>query len=276
MSPVRGEPITLGRPSPVGGEREKGRHVLTQRRERPQRPRTVKLTESIARSIVDDIIEHDRQPGAPLLPEAQMAAAYAVSRATIREALRVLETNGLVRLRPGRFGGPEVGNADPVAFGRSLTWFLQMRRTRFWELLEARVIMEPMMAALAASRPRPDSMAAIRVLADAHRTLDTGHASSYLKATQEFHGVIAGLSGNGVLDLFGRALTEIYTERVITVEAPPARREAVIAEHEAVAAAILAGDPSQAEERMRQHMLELAGGFERQYGAMRNEIVGWW
>jgi DNA-binding FadR family transcriptional regulator len=68
----------------------------------------------------------------------------------------------------------------------------------------------------------------------------------------------------------------IYTERVITVEAPPARREAEIAEHEAVAAAILAGDPSQAEERMRQHMLELAGGFERQYGAMRNEIVGWW
>jgi len=236
----------------------------------------VKLTESIARSIVDDIIDHDRQPGTLLLPEAAMAEAYAVSRATIREALRVLETNGLVRLRPGRFGGPEVGDADPVAFGRSLTWFLQMRRTRFWELLEARVIMEPMMAALAASRPRPDSLAAIRSLADAHRTLDTSNATSYLKATQEFHGVIAGLSGNGVLDLFGRALTEIYTERVITVEAPPARREAVVAEHEAVAAAILAGDPALAEEQMRLHMVELASGFERQYAALHNELVGWW
>lgn len=241
-----------------------------------RRPRPVKMTEAIARKIVDDIVARDLDPGAPLPTEADMANMYGASRATLREALRILEANGLVRIRPGRYGGPHVGDADPIAFGRTLTWFLQMRRTRFWELLEARVIVEPMMAALAAQRR---SAAAVEELSDAveaHRRLGASDNDGYLAATQEFHGRIAGISGNGVLDLFGRALKEIYTERAISVEQPASRRGAVLKEHSAVVDAIRHRDPDGAETVMRQHMLELTKGFERQYAALRNDMVGWW
>jgi GntR family transcriptional regulator, transcriptional repressor for pyruvate dehydrogenase complex len=239
------------------------------------RPRAVKLTEAIARLIVDDVVARDLPAGAALPREAEMAELYGASRATVREALRMLEANGLVRVRPGRYGGPQVGEADPVAFGRSLTWFLQLRRTRFWELLEARVIMEPMMAALAAQRRPAAAIGELRAAIDAHRELGPDDRAGYLAATQDFHGLIAGISGNGVLDLFGRSLKEIYTERAIAEDRPAARRDEVLREHAAVVDAILAGDPARAERVMREHMEQLAAGFAAQYGDLRNEIVGW-
>jgi GntR family transcriptional regulator, transcriptional repressor for pyruvate dehydrogenase complex len=241
----------------------------------PTRPRAVKLTEAVARLIVDDVVARDLPSGAALPREAEMAELYDVSRATVREALRMLETNGLVRVRPGRYGGPQVGEADPVAFGRTLTWFLQLRRTRFWELLEARVIMEPMMAALAAERRPPGAIAELRAAIDAHGELGPDDSAGYLAATQEFHGLIAGISGNGVLDLFGRALKEIYTERAIAEDRPAARRSEVLREHAAVVDAILDGDSARAERVMREHMEQLAAGFEAQYANLRGQIVGW-
>lgn len=243
---------------------------------RRQQPRTVKLTEAVARQIVDDIVARDLPAGAPLATEAEMAVQYDVSRATIREALRILETNGLVRIRPGRYGGPQVGEADPTAFARSLTWFLQMRRAHFWELLEARVIMEPLMAALAAQRRGDDAPLELRTAVERHRDLDPDDKAGYLAATQDFHGLIAGISGNGVLDLFGRALKELYTARAIVEERPAARREEVLIEHERVVDAILSGDADRAEAEMRAHMDALAKGFEKQYAALRDEIVSWW
>jgi GntR family transcriptional regulator, transcriptional repressor for pyruvate dehydrogenase complex len=240
------------------------------------RVRPVKMTEAIARRVVDDIIVRDLPPGAALPTEVDMARLYDASRATIRESLRILEANGLIRVRAGRYGGPQVGDADPVAFGRALTWFLQMRRTQFWEVLEARVIMEPMMAGLAAQRRSAEAVNALRTAVDVHGRLDPADQAGYLAATQDFHGQIAGISGNGVLDLFGRALKEIYTERAIAAEQPASRRDAVLKEHQAVVEAILEGDPGRAEAVMREHMLELAAGFERHYAALRNDLVGWW
>jgi len=240
------------------------------------RPRTVKLTEAVARLIVDDIVRRDLPAGAALPTEADMAVQYDVSRATVREALRILETNGLVLVRAGRYGGPQVGAADPVAFGRSLTWFLQLRRTHFWEVLEARVIVEPLMASLAAQRRSPSTREELTAAVDAHRALDPGDHAAYLAATQDFHGLIAGISGNGVLDLFGRALKEIYTERAIAEIRPADRHQEVLEEHERVVEAILAGDADLAERTMREHMQELAKGFERQYATLKDEVVGWW
>jgi GntR family transcriptional repressor for pyruvate dehydrogenase complex len=156
-----------------------------------------------------------------------------------------------------------------------MTLFLQMGRTHFGELLEARVIMEPMMARLAAIRRDEDRLGELAKAMQDHKTLGTDDQARYLSVVQNFHGVIAGLSGNGVLDLFGRALKEVYTERVIAAERPPARWAEVRREHEAVAQAIFDGDGERAEELMRAHMVQLAAGFERNYAALSEEIIGW-
>lgn len=239
------------------------------------RQRSAKMAELVARQIVEDIVEQGLPPGAGLPSEAPMLQMYGIARGTLREALRILENNGMVRVRPGRGGGATVGSADPYNFGRTMTLFLQMGRTRFWELVEARVIMEPMMARLAAERRDEARLEELAKSWEEHKNLTTRDQAAYLSVVQDFHGVIAGMSGNGVLDLFGRALKEVYTERVIAAEQPPARWAAVRREHEAVTQAIFDGDGAQAEALMRDHMVELAAGFERRYAALHDEIIGW-
>ncbi|MFE9959325.1 FadR/GntR family transcriptional regulator [Micromonospora sp. NPDC005299] len=239
------------------------------------RQRAAKMSELVARQVVEDIVEHGLRTGAALPTEAQMLQAYGVSRGTLREALRILENNGLVRVRPGRGGGPVVGAAQPHTFGRTLALFLQMDRTSFGELVEARVIMEPMMARLAAERRDP---ARLRELAESmgeHQSMEDRDERDYLAVLQRFHGVVAGVSGNGVLDLFGRALKEIYTERVVAAERRPERWAEVRREHQAVAEAIVDGDGAVAEELMRVHMVALATHLERDYAGLRDEIVSW-
>ncbi len=239
------------------------------------RQRSAKMAELVARQIVEDIVEQGLTPGAALPTEVPMLEMYGVARGTLREALRILENNGLVRVRPGRGGGATVGSADPYNFGRTMSLFLQMGRTRFWELVEARVIMEPMMARLAAERGDDRRLEELAASMREHKDLGTQDQVAYLSVVQDFHGVIAGMSGNGVLDLFGRSLKEMYTERVIAAERPPARWAEVQSEHEAVAQAIFDGDGARAEDLMRTHMVELKAGFERRYAALNDEIIGW-
>jgi DNA-binding FadR family transcriptional regulator len=234
------------------------------------------MAELVARQIVEDIVEQRLPAGASLPSETPMLEMYGVSRGTLREALRILENNGLIRVRPGRGGGPIVGSAEPYNFGRTMTLFLQMRRTRFWELVEARLIIEPMMARLAAERRDEERLAELAKAMQEHKSLQTDDQARYLSVVQNFHGVVAGMSGNGVLDLFGRALKEVYTERVIAAERSPARSAEVRREHEAVAQAIFDGDGPRAEELMRAHMVELVAGFRRSYAALQDEIIGWW
>lgn len=66
----------------------------------------------VAQRIVDEIVDQDLQPGAPLLPERVMLPRYGVARGTLRESLRILETYGLITIKTGPGGGPVVADAD--------------------------------------------------------------------------------------------------------------------------------------------------------------------
>ena len=235
----------------------------------------LKTSQRIANEIVRDIVDQRLQPGTLLPGEAAMLEIYAVSRSSLREALRILETNGFVRVRPGPGGGPIVNDVSPADFGRTTALFLQMGRTTYGELLEARIMMEPFMARLAAEGGAGDRLDELKASLERHNRLDASDATEYIDVVQEFHGVVAGLSGNGVLDLFGRCLKEIFTTRVMASHQPAARWRHVKAEHEAIAQAILAGDADQAESLMRTHMLEFAASFKRRYAGLLDEIISW-
>jgi DNA-binding transcriptional MocR family regulator len=67
---------------------------------------TLKIADEIARDLVRQIAERNLKPGAALPHEKTMIAQYGVGRASIREALRIIESQGLIYLKPGRHGGP--------------------------------------------------------------------------------------------------------------------------------------------------------------------------
>src|SRR3954470_21899635 len=126
-----------------------------------QLPRGEKVASRVARLIVRDIVERDREPGDALESEAAMLGRFGVSRASLREALRILETQGLITIKPGPGGGPSVGAVDSRDFGRMATLFFQVLRVNLGSVVEPRLVMEPVVARLAAARHDPELNAAL-------------------------------------------------------------------------------------------------------------------
>src|SRR5690606_4504666 len=130
-------------------------------RQRPYK-RGDKVAQAVARSIMRKIRTEGLEPGAHLPSEAHMLKEYGIGRGSLREALRILEVNGLISLKPGPGGGPIVSGAQPDHLGHLATLHLQAQGTTFRELIEARLALEPLMARLAAERQDPEYMDALR------------------------------------------------------------------------------------------------------------------
>jgi len=81
-------------------------------------PRSGKISETIARDILDDIVVRQLPPGTMLASEAVMLDRYGVGRASLREALRILEIHGLIKIKPGPRGGPVVAEVTSSDLGR--------------------------------------------------------------------------------------------------------------------------------------------------------------
>lgn len=242
------------------------------RRHRPE-----KLAETIARQIVHDIVVSDRAPGTMLPPESVMLEEYRVGRNSLREALRILEVHGLISIKPGPGGGPIVASAQSGEFGRMVTLFLHMKRSTLGELMEARFALEPMMARLAAERQDANALESLRTAAELASDVPLDDNVAWFEASTAFHDCVAGISGNGVLDLVGRSLKDIYYARSRgTVATNVAQRDAVRHAHAEITGAIMGGHGAAAEQLMREHMEEFLENIKRQNPGMLDEIVGWY
>ncbi|MEQ3549522.1 FCD domain-containing protein [Pseudonocardia nematodicida] len=230
------------------------------------------MSSRVAREIVRDIAARGLGVGDTLEPESEMMQRYQVARASLREALRILEVHGLIRMKPGPGGGPIVSEVDSVEFGRMMTLFLQAKGIQFNELVEARLIIEPLAARLAAARHDPEDKEVLRrIVQDG---LDAEGDEQWLAASNAFHATVLSMSGNGLIDLFARAMKEIFTERASAVYVAR-RRGHVRRTHSDIADAIIAGDADVAEDLMRAHMEEYARTVARREPQLMEEIVDW-
>src|ERR1700733_3650468 len=114
------------------------------------RPR--KTARLLAQRIIDEIVDQDLAPGTPLLSEAEMLVRYSVARGTLREALRFLEVNGVITIKIGPGGGAVLGNPGSQPLASMIALVLQLSGTSFRSVVDARTILEPMLARMAATR----------------------------------------------------------------------------------------------------------------------------
>ena len=120
----------------------------------PGMPRPVwKTSEVVAFAVVRYIVERGLQSGDRLPLEAEMVDQYGVSRESLREALRLLEAQGIVSIRRGPGGGPVVGRAESMNLARTMTLYFQLAGATYDELLLAWRMLEPLAAELAARNP---------------------------------------------------------------------------------------------------------------------------
>jgi GntR family transcriptional regulator, transcriptional repressor for pyruvate dehydrogenase complex len=235
--------------------------------------RSEKVSAVIARQIVRDIAQQRLAPGTTLESESAMLRRYQVARASLREALRILETQGLIRIKPGPGGGPVVSDVDAGDFGRMATLFFQVNDIRFAELVEARLILEPMMARLAAVREHSGDEAELRAIVKAGFEADDD--VSWRAASRAFHDKVLSMSGNGMLNLFAGALHAIFADRVSGLHYTGRRREQVKKIHAEIADAIVAGDADVAERLMREHMTDYKKAVAKLDAKLLDEVVDW-
>jgi GntR family transcriptional regulator, transcriptional repressor for pyruvate dehydrogenase complex len=220
---------------------------------REERSRTMKASERVAQEIVRDIVLRGLETGDRLPLEAAMVDEYGVSRTSLREALRLLEVQGLISLKPGPGGGPVVGTVEPSRLARMATLYFHLGAATYADVMQTQVLMESMCARLAAQHPDRDAV--MRPWFSQELPDDV---PEYRDITTGFHGAVYRLADNPVLSLLTQAATHIVTQHVITTMDPVELRGAIIDEHGELAKLIARGDADAAQ-------LEMAAHFQRQH-----------
>jgi DNA-binding FadR family transcriptional regulator len=243
-------------------------------RERVSR-RRAKISQLIAIEIVRDIVQLGLEEGDQLPNESEMLEEFDVGRASLREALRLLEVYGLIELRQGQNGGPVVAALRPEDLGRTLSFYFHMTGATYGELVEARLVIEPVMARLAAERQDPEQIKALVDVIE-REAAASFEEREYVRHTDEFHYMVSGMSGNGVLDLIGRGLRTLYQDRTdsgafVPREDRPHKRS----EHQAIGDAIRRADGDEAARLMAEHLDGVAQVQFEGLPALREDRIRW-
>lgn len=160
----------------------------------------VRAYESIVDQIESAILRGDLRPGQRLPSERDLTTQFAVSRATVREALRVLESQGMIKSRQGDpTGGAEVQQFSPDALNRSLTTMVHLEQFDLADLVQFRMTIEGSTTFLAAVSHTPEQLAQMKAAhAAAAAAIDSGY-EAFSAADVEFHRSVAEAAGSGLL-----------------------------------------------------------------------------
>ena len=237
--------------------------------------RSEKVPELVARRILVAIVQQHLQVGDRLPAEAEMLAQYGVGRASLREALRILETNGIIRIKPGPKGGPVVTEPSASDFGRTTMLYLHRGGAVFGELIEARCIIEPLMARMAAERLTEQGATRIRDAQAAGWAALEESPRAWSAASQEFHSVIAGATGNRVLDLFAGGMVAIERQRVAPLFTDLDQRRKILRVHDQIADAVLKGDGAKSEDLTSRHMQALVKVWQTDFTGEMADLIEW-
>ena len=236
--------------------------------------RIPKTSERIARQLVNYIVDHDLVEGTMLPTEKDLVGTLGVGRTTLREALRLLETRGVITIRPGPGGGPVVRRPRPDDLGEGLTLFLQFAGGSLNDVLEAREALEPMIARLAAERITPEQIEVLEQTIEAMRD-NTGNHHLFLRENRRFHEVIAEATGSVILRTFNDTLKSIADGAQVGVEYSARRHAAVAQAHQVIVDALRKGDTDAAEKAMLAHIGEAGDYWRRKYADLTSAPVRW-
>ncbi|WP_435769630.1 FadR/GntR family transcriptional regulator [Nocardioides sp. SYSU DS0651] len=220
------------------------------------RTREPKAAEVTASRIVDDIIDGRVQVGQKLPTEPEMLDRYAVSRESLREALRLLEIQGIIDIKRGPGGGPFVAPLNSGYLARTSSLYFHLSGATHAELFQTWAILEPSLAELVAQQP--DRKAKRQIFAPFIDYDPDAHQSDELFTDfNNFHAVIAQLSGNRVLTLVTQSVTHIVVENVLRSVDPVSERSMLSHSHEDIAVAIVDGRATKARKLMADHIHEV-------------------
>ena len=212
-----------------------------------------KASAVLADDLRERILHGEFPEHTALPPERELVIQTGMSRTTVREALRILEVQGLVRIKTGRAGGAFVQRPGEESLAGTVNLLIRGRRIRLAALLETRAAIEPACAELAATHRTDDDLVALE-RADAAIAAD-GSPVEFLQADADWHVAVAVASHNELLNGFMLALsraTSRSTDHQDFVDDEV--RTTTVHAHRTITRAIEQRDAAAAFRRMQRHV----------------------
>jgi len=216
------------------------------------------LSDEIVEQLIDLISRGILKPGERMPSEKQLCQQFAVSRTSVREALRSLAVMGILESHAGE--GTYVSEDNSRYLQKTLQWSLLLDRKVVDDLIETRLTLESETAFLAAQRAGPEDLLEIAA-AIAGMEQSAAQPDRYLGFDMQFHVAIARAAQNSILfQLLGMIRGYLQTWIKETLSATPAhdselRANKSIAEHRKVQAALQNGSAESAQQAMKEHIL---------------------
>jgi DNA-binding FadR family transcriptional regulator len=204
----------------------------------------------LADRLRQEILTDAYPPGASLPTERELVMATGLSRGSVREALRILETQGLVHTRAGRYGGTTVAQPTNDHLAGHINIYAKGRGLSLSSLVEVRMALEPMVAFLAAKRRTDEDLAKLRGIATRLDSSVETHSDEFLEQNVEWHDALAAASHNELLCAFATSVRGLMFEASrFEIFASEEVRERVRHAHHKILEAIEKGDGDLARRR---------------------------
>lgn len=212
----------------------------------------IRLSDSVIQAIKEMIAKEDFKPGDKFYSENELTKELGVSRSSIREAVKILETTGLVSVSQGK--GIFIADRQKHRFKTFITW-LKNNEQEIKDNFEVRLILESKAAKYAAQKADKED---IRKMEEAHAQFvkfsKENNTEEAIKCDGNFHRLLAGATKNETLSVLMEAITTKLPTGWISSLHTPGRLEKTISEHGDILEAIKKQDESAAENSMTRHL----------------------
>jgi len=215
---------------------------------------------AVAERIRSFVAGERLKPGHRLGREEDLAREFGVSRPTLREALRLLSSEHLVRASKGPGGGIFVAATPEQGIGLSVSaavaTMLDAQSIGLDELLETRMLLEIPLAGLAAARASEEDVVVLRALVERVNAAATDHERT-IEADARLHHLVAQIADNRLAGALTGWIVDVLQPRLAAVIQPAVVASVIADQHRDLLEAIVRGDPAAAERAMREHLVYL-------------------
>ncbi|CAH1648255.1 GntR family transcriptional regulator [Hyphomicrobiales bacterium] len=220
--------------------------------------------EHVAQRLLDKIITAGLAPGSSFGTEAELLTQFDVSRPTLRESLRILESQGVLELRPGPRGGIMVRKPSTDILAHGLSVYLRLHDVPFIAVLKAREVIEPALASEAAINGTEEDFDELEASIRRMKAIDKDQ-TAFIEENRIFHSIIARASGNKVLETFWQTISILATGEHHGVRYSFGNQQHVIEAHQGILDACRARDNKVAAAKMEAHVTELEHLVRKRY-----------
>lgn len=222
-----------------------------------------RLSDEIVRQVKETLFAGKLRPGDRLPAERELAEQFETSRASVREALRTLEQEGMIQVRKGVGGGAFIAELDHRPVTNSLQTLWRLKKISIKDIAEARLIFEPEAARLAAERVTEEDL---RELEEVIRQMSVAVDGREMPDSFDlkFHQIIARAAGNPILAMLAESMLGVASKTITELHPSMDTLRHVLASHRKVFEAIRKRNGKLAYRAMRQHIVDVQSRLAKQ------------